>query len=121
MTDKNWLATVILSLFSTGVLTALIAWFKDRHKDSAAANLADIQTLQAKLAYIQEIAEALQKRNEILQNDYDELEERYRKIRERAIQLEEELDRVKRSAAHTQVECDRLSERLKELLGEVNR
>jgi chromosome segregation ATPase len=115
------ITTIILSVFSTGVIAAFINWLKERKKDEAATKLTDIQTLQGKLAYIEGVAEYLRKHNDSLQKDYDELEDRNRRMRVRISELEEELDKVKRSAAQTQAECERLSNTLQELIGEVNK
>jgi chromosome segregation ATPase len=119
--NPDVLTAVILSVTSTGVVSAFIGWLKDRRKDTATAKLTDVQTLQGQLAYMETVADNLHKRNEALQKDYDELDERYRAVRSRVTELEEELDRVKRSAAQTQAECESLGKRLKELLGEVNK
>lgn len=114
-------ATVILSFFSGGVITAVVGYFKDRRLGTATAKLTDVQALQAKLAYVEGIADNLKKHNDALQSDYDELDARHRSVRNRVTELEEELDRVRRSAAQTQAECEHLSRRLSELMGEVER
>jgi uncharacterized protein YlxW (UPF0749 family) len=116
---SDTITAIILSVFSTGVVTTFISWLRDRKKDSATVQLTDVQTLQAKLAYVEGVAEYLRRHNDNLEKDYDELEERYRSVRRRVTELEEELDRVRRSAAQTQAECENLSIRLTELLGEV--
>lgn len=110
---------VIIAVFSTSVFAALIGWWKERKKDTAVAKLTDVQTLQAKLAYVESVAEYLRKHNDSLQADYDELEQRHRTVRNRVTELEEELDRVKRSAAQTQAECESLGKRLQSLLEEA--
>lgn len=120
--------TAILTLFSGGVVTAFIAWLRDRGKDASAVHMMDLQALQAKLVYVEGVADYLRKDNEYqnqrytqLQKDYDELDAKYRDVRQHMIMLEDELDRVKRSSAHTQAECETLSVRIKALLGEVER
>jgi len=114
MTDV--LPTLIAAVLTGGAMTQLLVWFKERKKDIAATRLTDVQTLQAKLAYVESVAEYLRKHNDELQKDYDELEERHRRVRQRVTELEEELDKVKRSAAQTQVECERLSVKLQDLI-----
>jgi predicted RNase H-like nuclease (RuvC/YqgF family) len=114
MTDV--LPSLIAAVITGGALTQLLVWLKERKKDGAATRLTDVQTLQAKLAYVESVAEYLRKHSEDLQADYDELEERHRRVRQRVTELEEELDRVKRSAAQTQIECERLSYKIQELI-----
>lgn len=117
LNGQMWSA-IIIAVISGGALTTLINWWKDRKKDSAVAKLTDVQTLQAKLAYVEGVAEYLQKHNDRLQTDYEEAEERNRQYRQRVAQLEIEVDSVRRSAAHLQAECDRLDRKLKEVMGE---
>lgn len=116
--DAAIIASIIVALLSGGVLVSFIEWLRNRKKDDATAKLTDVQTLQAKLAYMESIHESLQKHNDNLQKDYDELEERHRAVRKRVTELEEELDRVRRSAAQTQAECEALGRKLQEVLGE---
>lgn len=106
----------ISAIITGGALTQILVWFKDRKKDVATVHLTDVQTLQAKLAYVEGVAEYLRKHNDDLQKDYDELDDRHRRVRQRVAELEEELDRVKRSAAQTQLECERLSDKLQALI-----
>lgn len=113
---RDNLPTFIAAVITGGALTQIIVWFKERKKDVATSRLTDVQTLQAKLAYVEGVAEYLRKHNDDLQKDYDELDERHRRVRQRVTELEEELDRVKRSAAQTQVECERLSHKLQDLI-----
>jgi predicted nuclease with TOPRIM domain len=116
---RDVVTAIIASAFSTGVLSTFLVWLKDRKKDAATAKLTDVQALQLKLAFVEGVADNLKKHNDNLQKDYDELDTKYRSVRSRVSELEEELDRVKRSAAQTQAECEHLSRRLTELLGEV--
>lgn len=116
--DSGMLTTVIASLTSAGVLTALIDWFRNRHKVASEVKLTDVQTLQAQLAYIEGVAEYLRKHNDDLQNDYTQLEDKYRKQRERISELEEEIRKVRQSAHQTQIECEQLGKRLEQLLGD---
>ncbi len=117
MAHDMW-TPVILALITGGAVTTLINWLKDRKKDTATAKLTDVQTLQAKLAYVEGVAEYLQKHNDRIQQDYDASEERNRIYRQRVIELEIEVDSVRRSAAHTQAECEKLEKKIKELMGE---
>lgn len=106
--SSETLAGIVAALLTGGAATALVGWFKDRRTIAASANLTDVQTLQAKLAYVEAVAEYLQKHNDRLQIDYEEAEERNRKMRERVLALESELDKIKRSAAQTQEELERV-------------
>lgn len=116
--DGQMWTAIILAVISGGALTTFLNWLKDRKKDTATAKLTDVQTLQAKLAYVEGVAEYLQKHNDRLQEDYEASEERNRKYRQRVAELEIEVDAVRRSAAHTQSECERLERKLQEVLGE---
>lgn len=110
LTSPEFLATAITALITGGVINALIGWIKDRKTVHATARLTDVQTLQAKLSYVEAVAEYLQKHNDRLQIDYEESEERNRKMRERVTTLETELDKIRRSAQQTQDELERVRE-----------
>ncbi len=116
--DAPTLASLIVALLSGGVLVSLIDYWRNRKKDKATTDLTDVHTLQAKLAYVEQVAEYLRKHNDGLQQDLDLEQDRGRRMRQRISELEEELDRVKRSAAQTQAECEALGIKLKAMLGE---
>lgn len=116
--DAPIIASIIVALLTGGVLNELLTWWRNRKKDNAVVNLTDIQALQAKLAYMESIHNNLQRHNDNLQKDFDDSEERNRRMRQRISELEEELDRVKRSAAQTQMECEALGDKLREMLGD---
>ncbi len=129
LSNPSVLATLVTALLSGGAISALIGWLKDRRTVGATARLTDVQTLQAKLAYVEAVAEYLQKHNDRLQIDFEESEERNHKMRERVNTLETELDKIRRSAqqtndelervrasaAKTQEECEALSMKIAEL------
>lgn len=118
LNGEMWSA-IILAVISGGALTTLLNWLRDRKKDAATAKLTDVQTLQAKLAYVEGVAEYLQKHNDRLQEDYEASEERNRSLRKRVSELEIEVDSVRRSAAHLQAKCEQLDRKLREVMGEV--
>lgn len=105
--NQTW-TSIILAVVGAGVLNSIVQFFKDRRKDATAADLADVQTLQAKLAYLESIAENLRKHNIALQADYDSAEERNRRARHRIAELEEELDKIKRNCNSLESQLDTL-------------
>lgn len=119
LSGELWSA-IILAVISGGALTTLLNWLRDRKKDAATAKLTDVQTLQAKLAYVEGVAEYLQKHNDRLQEDYEASEERNRSLRKRVSELEIEVDAVRRSATQLQAKCEQLDKKLREVMGEVS-
>ncbi len=105
----------ITAVCSGGLGAAIVAYFKDRKKDNAAAKLTDVEALQKQVLLLTTIVEFLRRENSQLQNDYVTSEDKNRKMRMHISELEEELQRVKLTVARTQEQCDHLSSRLKKL------
>ncbi len=117
MDSNNIWVAIVASVSGSGILAALLDWFRNRRKDAATAKLTDVQVLQTQLTYVEGVAEYLRKHNDTLQKDYEALDAKYRAQRERVSELEADIDKLRRSAAQTQIECDQLSRRLDEVLG----
>lgn len=107
------IVTGIVSLFGGG---AVVNYFKDRKKDAATTNLTDMQTLQAKLAYIEKVAEFQQNHINDLHKEIEAERDSKNKMRQRVSELEQEVDKLKRSAAETQAQCDAMSVQLRQFM-----
>lgn len=112
---------IISAMGASGIAGALVALFKERKKDNATAKLTDVQALQQQVILLTQVSDFLRKENDQLQRDYQESEESRRKMRAEMEQLQRELQEVRLSAGHTQDQCDRLSAKLKLVMGEENK
>lgn len=110
------MSTIITAAVSILGGGAIVNYFKDRKKDTATANLTDMQTLQSKLTYLEQVAVFQKNHIADLHREIEAERESKNKMRARVSELEEEVDKLKRSAADTQAKCVELSERLKEFM-----
>ncbi len=111
--SETLLVSIITALATGGAVTALVSWLKDRKKDTATAALTDMQTLQAKLAYVEQVANFQKTHIEDLHKELAQERESKQKMRGRVTELEEEVDKLKRQAADTKDQCDRMSLQLR--------
>ncbi len=106
------IATIIASLGFGAVVQAVIGYFKDRKKISAEVKITDIEGLQGKLKYLEQVIEVLDKYNGRLREELDETQVRERGRVSRIRELEDELERVRVQVLDTKRRCDMLTEQL---------
>ena len=117
MSQTIWVAiiTSVASILGGG---AVVGYFKDRKKDNATAKLTDVEALQKQLVLLTQITDFLRTENRQLQADKTLSDERASKFQRQLYEVQEELDRVKKTARDTQEQCEELSDKLKEMMGE---
>lgn len=123
----HWDAETVIALITAlgvgGGFQSLVAWFKERKKVEAESERTDVDT---KLAYLnnvivrldEEAKRALAERDR-LQIELTAEQERSATLRRRVREVEDEIDEIRKSARETQLKCDELAVRVKELVGDV--
>lgn len=128
--NVNTIITLFTGLGFGGIAVAFINYMKDRHKvrddhelaeRTRAANVAltDISAVQAKVATLEKIVDAVSAQNERLTKDNLEIEARERSLRQRVRELEDEMFALQRKLRETQMQYDILSEKLVRLNAEI--
>lgn len=113
--SEAWITAIVTVLATGGAAGSIVNWLKDRKKDDASAMLTNVEALQKQVVLLTDITTYLRKENAALRVDCDTEQERNRQLRIHLTEVEEELQHVRRSANQTQEQCNKLSEKLRQL------